>query len=107
MRNLVIAIIIFMTFSCGVIKSTWSDIGKDGTMINDYNEVVCLEDFNRICIKDTVSTDLKDWLELCFYNNKNEIVRQWIYIKESDTNKVYVATQQNDSIRLNIRKVIE
>ena len=101
------AILLFIAFSCGVTRSTWGDIGKDGKMITDYNEVVSWGDFENICKKDTISINMEDWLELVFYNSRNEVVKQWIYIKESDTTKVYVATQQNDSVRLNIRKVIE
>ena len=108
MKKILLFLFIFFTFvTCGPTRHTWKNIGTDGQMIEIFNAKVDSMEFVRICLKDTVSTNLDEWLEMGFYNVDYKLTRQWIYIKDTDTNRVYVLTMKPDSTYiLDIRDII-
>lgn len=102
-------VLMFMFITCGPTKhvKTWRDIGTDGTMIEIFDEKITYDEFVKICRKDTISTDLEYWMEMDFFHEGRKITKQWLYIKDTDTNRVYVLTMKPDSSYiLNIRNVI-
>lgn len=102
-------VLMFMFITCGPTKhvKTWRDIGTDGTMIEIFDEKITYDEFVKICRKDTISTDLEYWMEMDFFHEDRKITKQWLYIKDTDTNRVYVLTMKPDSSYfLNIRNVI-
>ena len=103
-------VIIFTFITCGPsrhVSKSWKNVGVDGDMIEVFNDKVDSIGFVEICLKDTVSTDLGDWLEMGFYSLDYKLTKQWIYIKDTDTNKVYVLTMKPDSTYyLDIRSII-
>lgn len=109
MKKILLIIVFLFTFvTCGTYKkANWEKIGTDGSMVEVFNKKVSIEEFKTICVKDTVSYELEDWLNMVFYNSKREAHEQWLYIKDTDTNKVYVLTKDTDStFFLNIRTII-
>ena len=107
MKKWFLCAILLLLFGCGVTKPSWTNIGKEGRMIEVYSDVVGWWEFADICKRDTISTHMGDWNKLEMYDDKGNKIRQWIYIKESDTTKIYVARTVKDSLLLNIRTVIK
>lgn len=100
-----------LTFvTCGPTRKVslgWSEIGEEGKMVQVMNDTLDLEKFRMVCAKDTVSSNLENWLEMGFYSSDYMLTKQWIYIKETDTSRIYVLTMTPDSLYiLDIRDVI-
>lgn len=107
MKRLLFFLIILFTFTtCGTQKK-WSDIGTDGSLVQVLDSTVKIDYLKELYQKDTVSSNLNNWLEMGFYDNKRQVKQQWLYIKDTDTNKIYVLTKETDSTyRINIRTII-
>jgi hypothetical protein len=104
----VLATFIFVT--CGNYKkvTTWTSTGFDGYMIETVDEVITKNQFYHFCIVDTLSTDLNEWYPMTFYDDEQNKIDQWLYVKDTDTNKFYILTKEGeDTFRLNIRRIIE
>ena len=45
---------------------------------------------------------------MTFYDDEQNRIDQWLYVKDTDTNKFYILTKEGeDAFRLNIRRIIE
>ena len=104
---LVFIVVMLLFVTCGPAKHTWKNIGTDGFMVEIFNGKIEYSDFLKRCELDTLSTDLSEWLEMGFYNSDYKLTKQWVYIKDTDTNRVYVLTFSPDSTYfLDIRDII-
>ena len=106
-------LLIFLLFSfinCGSLRKieNWENIGTDGSsMVEIFDKKITYNDFLVICQKDTLSVNLEEWLEMVFYNSQLKPTKQWLYIKDTDTCRVYTLTMSPDSVyKLNIRDII-
>ena len=110
-RLICFLIMAFSVCTCGLYKHTtnnWETIGAKGNLLEIYNHVVDSSEFINICMVDTLSFNLEDWSKMGYYTYDNKLIEQWLYIKESDINKMYILTKQTDSTyNLNIRIVIK
>ena len=111
MKKLIFLILAsFMLLTCGSYRQSiaWKHIGTDGIMIETLDSMITIDGFYKICEKDTLSTNLKKWVKTFYYDYDEKLITQWGYIKDTDTNKIYVLTQYEcDTLyNINIRKII-
>ena len=93
--------IIFLLMGCGAVKQTnsqeWAEIGLDGYMIKVFDKVVTPVQLDSLCIADTLSTDLSEWIRMPFYDveTKKQVV-QYMYIKSTNSETLYTAQDMLD-----------
>ena len=112
MKRLILSLIFIFTFTtCGLnkqIANNWETINSKGSLIEIYDKVIDSTEFVMVCNCDTVSANLDEWFKMWYRTYNGDIVEQWLFIKDTDTNTVYILTKQTDSTyNLNIRKIVE
>lgn len=108
-RIIVLIITAFIFVTCGNLKraTSWKNIGVDGYMTETFGDNISLTDLYLICERDTLSTNLDDWNKMSYYDDDKNLINQWMYIKTTDTNTIYILLQENDSTYdISIRKII-
>ena len=86
----IIILSIFIIFSCGITKSTWCDIGFEGSYIEFCRDTVKIDQLDSVMISNNINTELKNWSNMDFYTPEKEKISQYTYVK-SDT--VYVISE--------------
>lgn len=110
MKKILLLFFLLFSFSnCGSLRriENWENIGTDGSMVEVFDKKITYDDFIEICQKDTLSVNLEGWMEMVFYDSQRKPTKQWLYIKDTDTCRVYTLTMSPDSVyKLNIRDII-
>lgn len=111
MKKLIITLLVtFIFVTCGNYKkiTTWKSVGFEGYMIETVDEVLTKKQFYEFCLADTLSSNLNEWYLMSYYDEEQKRIDQWLYIKDTDTNKFYIITKEGENeFRLNVRKIIE
>lgn len=105
--TLIICVFIFIT--CGSLKTNtlWKNIGIDGFMIEDVDKVINHLEFNILCEKENISHNIENWVQISYGDYHGGTVEQWLYIKDTDTNRIYILSKYTDSTYvIKIRNII-
>lgn len=109
MKKIVFLIVCMLTIiTCGTYTNTtsWTDVGTDGVMVEIMDKEITQKEFEELCLKDTLASDLNNWVRFGFPDEENKLLEQWLYIKDTDTNTFYVITPLTDSTyRFTIRTI--
>lgn len=100
-------IILCVVFSCSP-KITQSPSPWDSAVIIElYNQMFSKEQFDSICIADTLSTNFNDWGKIQFINDETEALEtEYTFIKGLFENEIIYraeTTNKIDSIRVTKR----
>jgi hypothetical protein len=107
-----IMVLFFMLIvtTCGTTKQTssWKNIGTNGIMVETIDDTINMVEFYKLCKKDTLLSDFDNWVRYQYRDGKEEMIEQWFYIKETDTNSYYIVTRITDTtFRFTNRKIIQ
>lgn len=104
--------IIFLLMGCGSVKETtsqeWVEIGLDGYMIKTFDRVLTLHQLDSLCVADTLSVNLSEWIRMPFYDvESNKQVIQYMYIKATDSETLYTAQDMMNGTYYVVRRTIK
>ena len=108
-KILALIIFTFISITCGSLKTStsWKNVGMDGYMVEEVDKIVSIKELYQICEKENLTTDLKKWGAISYKDDMGEVVSQWFYIKDTDTNKFYLLTKDTDStFTIKIRNIM-
>lgn len=109
MKKLILIILcMFISITCGTYRksTSWKNIGTDGGMYEIVDDTLDVAAFNAFCKKDTLASNLENWVRFNYYDSEQKQVNQWFYIKNTDTNTFYILTKITDSTyRLSVRHI--
>jgi hypothetical protein len=94
--------IIFLIMGCGttnqINSQEWAEIGLDGYMIKTFDKIITPIQLDSLCIADTLSRSLDEWVRMSFYDTeaKTQVI-QYLYIKTTTTETLYTVQEMTDS----------
>lgn len=104
MKKLFYIFILFITIiSCSPVS--WQQIGNGETMRNEYELNYTEQQFDSVCVVDSLPNDLSLWLSVPMrdYEEKNPILK-YMYIKRMDSLEViYIIKKQNEKYNVSKR----
>ena len=107
-KVILVVICMLLSITCGTYKKSvsWKDIGTDGDMYEIIDDTIGIREFEEICLKDTLVADLENWVKFNYYDGEQNVVEQWFYIKDTDTNTFYILAKITDTTyRMTIRQI--
>ena len=105
-RFITVVTLMLFIIGCSTLRPEWTKIGKDGVMLEITDDTVSLDGFKMLCEKDTLATDLNQWVSFSYTDYNNKIIEQWLYIKDTDTNTVYILSAVTDSTYRFVKRTI-
>ena len=99
-----------LVISCGnTKKNEWSNIGKDGSLIQEYYLSMNNKQLDSLMKKDTLPLNLNNWLELkTKLENKDSVIIKYFYVKDMPSQEIYIIEKYNDTLYfIEKRKIID
>ena len=110
MKKLISLFVLFLLISCTPIVSIYDSPDKGDKMFRTMNGLYSIEQFDSMCISDTIPNSFSEWVESGFKDYETgEKIRLYLYMKENGkTEYVYrVEVLKNDSVKITKRVITE